>query len=182
MLVLPPTYDDACVVRVATESSVGPQQTDGNAHMNVRHIYALGVAGADVLSELAGVDDRYRATRSMGTFGAEHHITYLAEIHAGDVVAPRPLWVGRSSRAAHMLVLITNESTRMLAAVLELVIVHVDLGTRRPAPFPADVAASIDAGVAGTASLGFDLPLCGFMQVRGGPRAAVGAGGVSELG
>lgn len=149
--------------------------------MNVRHIYAHGVAGADALSELAGVDDRYRATRLMGTFGAEHHITYLAEIHAGDVIASRPLWVGRSARAAHMLVLITNESTRMLAAVLELVIVHMDLRTRRPAPFPSDVAASMDAGIVGTASLAFDLPLCGALQVRGEARTVAGAVVASEL-
>ncbi|MGJ9423595.1 thioesterase family protein [Aeromicrobium sp. CF3.5] len=161
-----PAYDKATAVLLATQLTVDNTHVDGNSHVNVRHIYGHGVAGAEVLSEHAGIDDDYRARRSMGTFAAEHHIRYMAEIHQGALIGSRPLWIGRSERSAHMLVFITNETMRNVSAVLELLIVNMDLSTRKPLPFPAPVATKIDRGIAATSSLSLELPLSGAIGVR----------------
>ena len=161
-----PAYEEVRALPSMLQSRAESQFTDGNAHMNVRHIYAVGVTGADLLAELAGIDDVYRSGRRMGTFAAEHHIRFLSEVREDDCLSVHPLWVDRSERAGHVLVFILNQTTRKVSSILELVVVNVDLDSRASTPFPADVAAEIDRYVARTRALEWPIPTSGAIGVR----------------
>jgi acyl-CoA thioester hydrolase len=161
-----PAFEDVCVIPSMLQTCAEPRFTDGNAHMNVRRIYAVGVTGADLLAESAGIDDRYRTGRRMGTFAAEHHIRFLSEVREDDGLSVHPLWVDRSERAGHVLVLILNQTTRKVSSILELVVVNVDLDSRSSTPFPPDVAAEIDRYVARTRTLPWPIPTSGAIGVR----------------
>ena len=161
-----PSFDEVNALPCIAEGHVEARSTDGNGHMNVRHIYALGVTGADLLSEHAGIDDEYRSARRMGTFAAEHHIGFFAEMREADAYSVHPLWVDRSERAGHVLVFVLNRSTRKLASILELIVVNMDLGGRASVPFPPDVATEIDRGAATTRAIPWPVPTSGAMSVR----------------
>ncbi|MEH0554021.1 thioesterase family protein [Streptomyces sp. B21-101] len=161
-----PSYQEVNALCSVIEDRVGSAFTDGNGHMNVRHIYAYGVAGADLLSEQVGITDTYRSACRMGTFAAEHHIRFFAELREKDSFSVHPLWIDRSERVGHVLVFILNRTTRMLSSVLELVVINMDLNSRSSVPFPPDIAAEIDQRVAATRAIPWPIPTSGAMGVR----------------
>lgn len=161
-----PSYEEVQALRCLAEGRVEPHLTDGNGHMNVRHIYALGVTGADLLSEQLGIDDDYRSIRRMGTFAAEHHIGFFAEMREADSYSVHPLWISRSERAGQVIVFLLNQTTRKLSSILELIVVNMDLARRSPVPFPPDVATEIDGAVAAARAIPWPIPTSGTMGVR----------------
>jgi acyl-CoA thioester hydrolase len=163
---LHPTYQALSALWSVLEDRVESVTTDGNGHMNVRHIYAYAVAGADLLAEQVGINDMYRSNRRMGTFAAEHHIRFFAEMRETDRFSVHPLWIDRSERVGHVLVFLLNRTTRMLSSILELVVVNVDLNSRSSVPFPPDIAAEIDRRVAATRTISWPIPTSGAMGVR----------------
>ena len=81
-------------------------------------------------------------------FSAEHHLTYLAELLTGDRISSRVRLLGRSERAAHALVYLLDDSHQRLSFVMEEILLHIDMETRRTAPWPEDVAAALDQQIA----------------------------------
>ena len=72
--------------------------------------------------------------------------------------------VDRGNRALHLATVILNTTREQIACVTESMLVHVDFSTRRPVPFPDDVAAVLDASLAEAA--GLRLPLSGALGIR----------------
>ncbi len=161
-----PSYDEVLELPALVEATVSPEFIDLNGHMNIRHYLDHGAHGADVLIRAAGIDDAYRAERRLGVFTAEHHIRYFSEMHAGDKFSVHALLLARSARAGHLLALILDRVTEKVACTVEITLVHVSLETRRPEPFPPDVAARLDEWVERSA-VGWPIPTCGAMGIRG---------------
>jgi acyl-CoA thioester hydrolase len=161
-----PSYEQVSALCSVIEDRVAPSSTDGNGHMNVRHIYACGVEGADLLAERVGINDRYRADRRTGIFAAEHHIRFFAELHEDDCFSVHPLWIDRAEKVGHLLVFVLNRTTHELSASLELLVVNVDLDSRSAVAFPADVGAEIDRQIAAAEALPWTPPIGGAMGVR----------------
>ncbi|WP_369255415.1 hypothetical protein [Geodermatophilus amargosae] len=63
------------------------------------------------------------------------------------------------------MVCLVDATDDRLANTLEVVLVHVDVDTRRSVPFPADVGEALDALVERHAAV-LDPPVCGVMSVR----------------
>lgn len=161
-----PSYEQVQALPSVAEGTVGPDLTDGNGHMNVRHIYALAVTGADLLSEQLGIDDDYRSARRMGTFAAEHHIRFFAEMHENNAYSVHPAWIDRSERAGHILVFMLNQTTRLLSSILELIVVNVDLDTRSSVNFPPDIVTAMDRVATAMHSTPWPMPTSGAIGVR----------------
>jgi acyl-CoA thioester hydrolase len=102
----------------------------------------------------------------MGVFTAEHHLHYSSELHEGEKVSVHSRVLARSDKAAHLMAFLLDRTHGRLANTLELVLVHVDLDTRRATPMPEDVAAGFDRYVAETSALGWAAPVCGAMGAR----------------
>ena len=74
--------------------------------------------------------------------------------------------LGRSQRAAHVLVYLLDESRQRLSYVMEEVFLHIDMETRRTAPWPDDIAAALDKRIATDADLPWEPDVSGCMSLR----------------
>ena len=69
---------------------------------------------------------------------------------------------GRSERAAHALVYLLDDSHQRLSFVMEEIFLHIDMESRKTAPWPDDVAAAMDhRGVVNVMTPGNRPPLQG---------------------
>lgn len=161
-----PSYDDVLSLPALSEGTVAPDFIDVNGHMNIRHYLDYGAASAEVLIRRVGIDDAYRADRRLGVFTAEHHLRYFTEMHEGDTFSVHPLFLDRSSRAGHLLTFILDRTDETLSCTVEIVLVHVGMDSRRPEPFPDDIAAGIDDQIAVARAVPWPVPVCGAMGIR----------------
>lgn len=160
------TYEQISLLPLTAEHVVGPEHLDVNGHMNIGHYFAFGGhAMWDRNRQDLGMPDSYIAERGLTTFTAEQHLCYLAEAVAGDEIGVHTVAVDAGPKAIHMAALITNRTHGRLACVMESIAVHVDFGTRRPVPFPDDVAALIAAAIEGDC-VDIELPLSGAIAIR----------------
>jgi acyl-CoA thioester hydrolase len=161
-----PTYAEVLAVPPVIETHVDPAYIDVNGHMNVRHYLTYGATGADVVCRDVGLDDAYRAERRMGVFTAEHHIRYFSEMHEGDPFSVHTMFLERGARSGHMMSFILDRRLELLSCTIEILLVHVDMDTRRAVPFPDDIAAGFDRWVAAAAEVAWPVPVSGVMGIR----------------
>ncbi len=160
-----PTYEQLVVLPAYTEQPVPVPFEDANGHLNVRHYTGIASEGLDESLVALGIPQNWPAL-GHGCFSAEQHLTYLAELLTGASISSRVRLLGRSERAAHALVYLLDDSNRRLSFVMEEILLHIDMGTRRTAPWPADVAAAVDQQVAAQADLPWAPDVSGSLNLR----------------
>ena len=161
-----PSYEQVLELPALLEGTVDPDFIDVNGHMNIRHYLDYGATSADVMIRQAGIDDDYRAERRMGVFTAEHHIRYFGEMHEGEKFSVHTRFLERSDKVGHLLACILDRTHEVLACTLEIILVHVDMDTRRPVGFPDDIAAGLDRWIAESQQATWPAPLSGSMGIR----------------
>jgi acyl-CoA thioester hydrolase len=161
-----PSFEQVLELPVLLEREVPAEFIDINGHMNIGHYLQAGAASADVLCRQIGIDDDYRADRRLGVFTAEHHIQYFSEMRERTAFSAHTVLVDRSAKAAHMLSFILDRTNQRLSCLLEIMLINVDMDSRRPTEFPPDVAVAMDDAVAVTSYLDWPLPLSGSMAIR----------------
>jgi acyl-CoA thioester hydrolase len=161
-----PSYDQVLELPALLDGTVDPDFIDVNGHMNIRHYLDYGATSADVICRRTGIDDDYRARRRMGVFTAEHHIRYFGEMHEGEKLSVHTRFLDRSGKAGHLIACILDRTHEVLACTLEILLVHVDMDTRRPVDFPADIAAGIDRWIDESRQVAWPAPLSGSMGIR----------------
>jgi acyl-CoA thioester hydrolase len=148
------------------DQTIPPEFIDENGHTNIGRYLELGGRALWQRCQLdLGMTLDYLETRGLSTFTAEHHLTYLAEVLEGERVTVHAKLIGRSDKAMHTISLIVNQTQQRLACVMEAMIVHIDMGPRRPSPFPDDIAALIDVGLKAD-NVAWPVPLSGSMGIR----------------
>ena len=160
-----PTYEQLAALPAYTEQPVPVPFEDMNGHLNVRHYTGIASEGLDESFVALGIPQNWPA-QGHACFSAEHHLTYLAELLTGDRISSRVRMVGRSERAAHALVYLLDDSHQRLSFVMEEILLHIDMETRRTAPWPEDVAAALDEQIALQAELPWEPRLSGSMALR----------------
>jgi acyl-CoA thioester hydrolase len=138
---------------------------DVNGHLNVRHYTGIASEGLDESLVGVGIPQNWPA-QGHACFSAEHHLIYLAELRTGDRMSARVRLLGRSERALHALVYLLDESHQRLSFVMEEILLHIDMGTRRTAPWPEDVATALDERIAEHAELPWEADVSGSMALR----------------
>lgn len=109
---------------------------DYNGHMNLAYYVLVFDHGTDALLDHVGLDAAYRERAGGSVFVVESHVTYNAEVMLGDDmrIASRVLDVdAKRLRLYHEMWVGDGD---IPAATNELMILHVDLKSRRTAPFP----------------------------------------------
>ena len=132
----------------------------------MRHYLGIASEGLDESLVPLGIPQNWPISAGHACFSAEHHCTYLTELRTGDMMSARVRLLGRSQRAAHALVYLLDETHQQLSYVMEEIFLHIDMSTRRTAPWPADVAASIDQRVIEDADLPFPASISGCLALR----------------
>ncbi len=160
-----PTYADLVGLPAWAEQPVPVAFEDANGHLNVRHYTGIASEGLDYSLVELGIPQMWPA-EGHAIFSAEHHLTYLAELRTGDRMSARVRLLGRSERAAHALVYLLDDTHERVSYVMEEIFLHIDMETRKTAPWPEDVAANLDRRIAEHAELPFAADVSGSMALR----------------
>ena len=134
------------------ETTVAPDWTDYNNHMNeARYLHVFSQA-SDALLQLIGVDAAY-TKRGFSYYTAETHILHRHEVAALEPIAVETQMLGHDGIRLHVFMTMTHSRTGMVLATAEQMLLHVDQAAGRVAPAEAQVLAKLAEIAAGQATL-----------------------------
>ncbi|MEK9673147.1 MAG: thioesterase family protein [Rhodospirillaceae bacterium] len=125
---------------------------DYNGHMNLAYYALVFDHATDALLDHVGLDAAHRDAAGGSVFVVESHVTYGAEVMRGEEmkIETRVLDVGgKRLRLFHEMYVTRAGAGRTRAAANELLILHVNLASRRTAPFPAAILEALQILKAG---------------------------------
>lgn len=128
---------------------IAPDQTleagwiDYNGHLNMAYYNVLFDRGVDHVYDLLGIGAEYVRTAAGSCFTMEVHLNYLNELTLNDPVSVSLQLIDHDAKRLHFFQTMTNRTTGDIAATSEQLALHVDMTTRRSAPFPEPVLARI---------------------------------------
>ena len=129
------------------EGVVLPEWIDANGHMNLAYYVVLFDRATDLLYDALGVGQAYRDVTGNSTFTAETHTLYEREVRLGERVRVTAHLLGADAKRLHYFHEMFPTDGGHRVAAQELLALHIDMSTRRVAPFPPDVSAKIQAAV-----------------------------------
>lgn len=138
---------------VVHEATVLPEWIDYNGHMNLAYYVVVFDQATDVLYDRLGIWLPYREATGNSCFTVETHTIYEQEVNVDDRLRVHTRLLGADAKRLHYFHEMFHIEGGYRAAVQELMALHVDLSTRRTAPFPPDRAAAIQAALASSAAL-----------------------------
>jgi acyl-CoA thioester hydrolase len=159
-----PSQDDIRALPLCLTLTAPPAFEDHNGHMNIRHYLAVFDDAGDEMAASFGITKAYHRAHGTGGFDLEHHLHYLNEVMIGDTVSVYFRLLARTAKRVHYMLFMVNDTRGSIAALFECVNSFADMTTRRTAPFPPDIAASIDMVLARHQALGWPAPVCGVMR------------------
>jgi acyl-CoA thioester hydrolase len=124
---------------------IEPQWIDYNGHLNMAYYNVMFDRAVDELWLKLGIGPGYLKERHGSTFTAECHVRYLREIHLGDPAQVSILLVAADEKRLHTFKELRHATEGWLSATSENMTIHIDMGTRKTAPFPSDIRVRIDA-------------------------------------
>ncbi len=123
------------------ETAVRPEWADYNGHMTESAYLLVFGDSADAFFRFVGVDEAYRASgRSL--FTAETHLRHLRQARCGDRLRLSLQVLGMDAKRLHIAHEMRGGQDLVLATAEQLLL-HVDTGAGRAAPFPAEIAARL---------------------------------------
>jgi acyl-CoA thioester hydrolase len=118
---------------------VGPEWIDTNGHMNVAWYVLAFDYGIDGLWHALDLTDQRREETGSSTFAVESHVCYVRELFEGQPFVVTSRLLAWDAKRLHQLQRLFHAEDGWLAATCEWLHLHIDLGTRRVAPWPAEV-------------------------------------------
>ena len=141
------TADESLAGRpfLSSVMQIDPQWIDYNGHLNMAYYNVMFDRAIDELWLTLGIGPAYKAERHGSTFTAECHVRYVREIHLGDPLQVSVLLLGADEKRLHTFEELRHAKQGWLSATSENMSVHIDISSRRTAPFPPDIMARIAA-------------------------------------
>jgi len=136
---------DATTAFILPDQSVKPEWIDYNGHLNMSYYLVMFDQCVDAAFEEFGLGPAYVAERNASFYTLEIHVTYLQELHLQDKVDIQLQVLDYDAKRTHYFEHMYHADKGFLAATMECICMHVDLGTKRGCPFPDDVLARIAA-------------------------------------
>ena len=128
---------------VSSRMRVEPQWIDYNGHLNMAYYHVLFDRGLEEAFALIGLGQDYAASRGMSYFAVECHVRYLRELQAGDPVRVTLQLIDSDSKRLHYFLELRHATEGWLSATSENLSIHVDMASRRVAPFPPDILTNL---------------------------------------
>jgi len=138
---------------VSSLMRVEPQWIDYNGHLNMAYYNVLFDRAVDEAYELLGIGIDYLKQHNHSTFTAEAHIRYLRELHDGDPVRVTFQMLDYDLKRIHYFEQLLHATENWVSATSENMTLHVDMATKKVAPFPESVLRSLARMKAAHASL-----------------------------
>jgi len=127
------------------EVEVKPEWIDANNHMNLAYYTVAFDLATDLIFDVFDCSYSYKARVGCGTFAAESHNMYEAELLRGEKARIVTWVMGVDAKRVHLAHEMYRLADGKRAATQELMYLHVDLNIRRVVPWPDDVRARIEA-------------------------------------
>jgi acyl-CoA thioester hydrolase len=132
---------------VEYQDVVRPEWIDSNGHMNLAYYVVVFDLATDALYAALNVGDAYREMSGNSCFTAETHTLYEREVHLGDKLLVRSWLLGADTKRLHYFHEMFHVESGERSAVQELMALHIDMGLRRVAPYPAEQYAALQQAV-----------------------------------
>lgn len=136
--------------------TVYPWHCDHVGHMNVMWYVGKFDEATWQFFNMLGLTPSFFRAQKRGMAAVDQHISYLQELHAGDVVAVHTALIEVKEKSIRFVHEMSNEESHEVVARTTLKAVHMDTGLRKSCVFPSFVAAQATAlfsgGVAGQES------------------------------
>jgi acyl-CoA thioester hydrolase len=127
---------------------VRPDWIDYNGHLNLAYYVLIFDHATDALFDALGLGVAYRQATNLSLFAVEAHTLYEREVGVGTMLRVESRLLGVDGKRLHFGHEMLHAEEGWRAATTELMAVHVDLSTRRAAPFPADRRDRLEAALA----------------------------------
>ncbi len=114
-----------------------PEWVDYNGHMNVAYYVLIFDHATDAALDRLDVGEAYRRRAGCSVFVGEMHVNYRQEVVEGDALTVGTRLLATDERRLVLFHEMTCSRFPKPVASNEVLCVHVDLATRRPAPWPA---------------------------------------------
>lgn len=123
--------------------TVLPEWIDNNGHMNLAYYLMAFDKALDDFTDAIGFTRAYRAEHQSGIFVVETHLTYGQELLEGEAFRVETRVLGIDGKKLHLFERMERASDGAQAATCEMMILHMDMQSRRSAPFPAPILAGL---------------------------------------
>jgi len=138
---------------VSSTMRVEPGWIDYNGHLNMAYYNLLIDRAVDEAFALAGLGPDYARERNASYFTAEAHVRYLRELPANAPVRTTIQLLDFDGKRIHFFAELHHADEDWISATSEQLAIHVDLATRRAAPWPDDILERLAAMKAAHAAL-----------------------------
>lgn len=133
--------------------TVLPEWIDLYGHMNAsEYVGVFDHTGYTLLDQL-GVGERYTAATNCGIYTVDIAVNYRRELLVNAPLELRLRVLAADNKRLLCLMELYQTDDGYLAATMEQLSVHVDLGTRRATSFPADITERLQAAAMAHAAL-----------------------------
>lgn len=124
---------------VSSSMKVEREWIDYNGHLNVAYYTLIFDRAVDEALSLLGLGPSYARRRGASFFTVESHIRYLRELQPNSPVRVTLRLVDYDEKRLHLFQTLHHATEGWVSATSEQMTLHVDLKSRRVAPFPDDV-------------------------------------------
>ena len=129
---------------VVHRSAVQPEWIDYNGHMNVAHYLLAFDLALDALFDRIGLTQPYRKAHRVSTFALEVHLSYIREVRLEDRLRFEVQMLDLDEKRFHFLISMVDDRTGDLCATAEWISAHMDMTSRRMAPFRDDIRVPLE--------------------------------------
>jgi len=140
---------------IGVEVSAGkvlPEWIDFNGHMNVAYYVLMFDLGVDALWLDFGITEEHIGANQSSTFAVESHVLYRRELKLDDPYIITSQILAFDEKRIHQFQRMYHANDGFLAASVEWMHLHVDLTSRRVAPWPARILDGIRSVAAAQAN------------------------------
>jgi len=121
-------------------ATVLPEWLDVNDHMNVAYYALVFDQAAEAFMAYLGVDSDAIASQKASWVVLESHTAFGRELRLDDPLRVTAQVLDADAKRIHLFQTLLHTDEGYRAATNELMIMHLDLRTRRASPFPVTVA------------------------------------------
>ena len=122
---------------------VQPDWIDYNGHLNMAYYNVLFDTAVDEVFLRVGLGPDYVKTREASYFTAEAHVCYLRELSVDTPVVATLQLIDLDAKRAHFYQELYHADEGWLSATSEQMSLHVDMRTRKVAPWPEDICENL---------------------------------------
>jgi acyl-CoA thioester hydrolase len=130
---------------VAYRTRVPHDWVDYNGHLNIGYYMIAFDKATDGFADQLGIGLAYRNATGNSFYIVDAHLCFEREVMEDAPIRVETLVVAADDKRVHFCHSMIEETGGFLAATAEMLLLHVDLSTRRAAPFPAEPARAVAA-------------------------------------